>query len=344
MLNALTPETLVPLRFEENQVLILDQRLLPHRVVWMPIHVYQDMVESISTMMIRGAPAIGVAGAFGTALGVKTIADHPDFDRQLAKIIFQIVAARPTAINLAWGCEKVRTAVQNAKTAQDRNKKAFEAAEVIRKDDVQRCRTLSQHGSELLADGDQVLTICNAGALATAGYGTAVGVIRYAASAGKKLHVWVSETRPRLQGARLTVLELQTLAIPHTLITDSMAGHLMAAGKVSKVVVGADRIAANGDTANKIGTYTLAVLAHAHRIPFYVAAPGSTVDIRCPDGPSIPLEYRDPSEVLNIHDRCITMPQTQALNVAFDVTPAALITGIITEKGIRTPPFSFGEG
>lgn len=328
-------DVLSPIRFIENQVEVLDQRLLPKHVSWISIHTYQEMVSAIANMALRGAPAIGVAGAFATALGVRTIADHPDFYSRLKQIISEITAARPTAVNLAWGCEQVRLAVQGSVSPADRVSKAFEAAERIRLDDIHRCQQIGQYGANLIQDGDQILTICNAGALATAGYGTALGVIRHAFSAGKKLHVWVSETRPRLQGAKLTVFELKTLGIPHTLITDNMAGHLMASGKISKVIVGADRIAANGDTANKIGTYGLAVLAHYHQIPFYVAAPESTIDAQCPHGQSIPLEYRSDSEILEIQDQPITLPGTPVMNPAFDVTPVELITAFITEKGIR---------
>jgi methylthioribose-1-phosphate isomerase len=338
MLPRLTPETLCPIQYLKGEVMLLDQRLLPHKVTWVHIESSDAMISAIQTMMIRGAPALGVAGAFAIALGLKKIYASHKFKIDLEILGAHVIASRPTARNLAWGAHEVMMGIQGI-DPNHRIEKAFSIAESVRVDDVKRCKTLSEFGSALCDDQENFLTICNAGALATAGYGSAVGVIRMCHEQGKKVHVWVSETRPRLQGVKLTALEMKTLGISHTIITDSMAATLMAQGSVTKVITGADRIAVNGDTANKIGTYSLAVLAKAHSIPFYIAAPWSTFDLACERGSGIPIEERSENEVLKIHNELISPEGAKAFNPAFDVTPAHLISSFITEKGILSPPF-----
>jgi methylthioribose-1-phosphate isomerase len=279
-----------------------------------------ELCEAIRTLAVRGAPAIGAAGAMGVALAVVCREDVDDAAGRL-------IATRPTAVNLAWGVERARGA-------------ADPVAEAVRiaEEDVERNRAIGAHGSALLDDGARVMTHCNAGSLACVGYGTAVGVIRAAHEAGKGPAVWVNETRPVLQGARLTAWELDRLGIRHRLVADVVAASLMAAGEVDCIVVGADRIAANGDVVNKIGTYALAVLAGHHGIPFYVAAPTSTFDPNSPDGASIPIEQRPPEEVTQIAGVRIAPEGTEVDNRAFDVTPAHLVTNYVTEEGIRTRP------
>jgi methylthioribose-1-phosphate isomerase len=302
---------------------MIDQRLLPGRLEFLEARTVDELCEAIRTLAIRGAPALGVAGAMGVALAAVT-------GEPVEEAAARIVATRPTAVNLAWGVAQARAAVDPV-------------AEAVRlaADDVDRNRRLGAHGASLVPQGGRVLTHCNAGALACAGYGTALGVIRAAAEAGRAPAVWVDETRPVLQGARLTAWELDRLGIPATLVADVMAGSLMAGGEVDCVVVGADRIAANGDVANKVGTYGLAVLARHHGIPFYVAAPMSTVDLDCPTGADIPIERRAGEEVTSIEGHRIAPAGMAVDNRAFDVTPAALVTAIITEEGVCRPPFSF---
>ncbi|MDQ4069506.1 MAG: S-methyl-5-thioribose-1-phosphate isomerase [Actinomycetota bacterium] len=304
-------------------VRMIDQRLLPARLEFVEASTVDELCDAIRTLAIRGAPALGVAGAMGVALAAVT-------GEPLDQAAARIVATRPTAVNLAWG-------VARGLEADD------PVAEAVRlaADDVERNRRLGAHGAALVPEGGRVLTHCNAGALACAGYGTAVGVIRAAAETGRRPSVWVDETRPVLQGARLTAWELDRLGIPATLVADVMAASLMAGGEVDLVVVGADRVAANGDVANKVGTYGLAVLARHHNIPFYVAAPMSTVDAGCPTGAHIPIERRSPQEVATVDGHRIAPPGVAVENRAFDVTPADLITAIITEQGVFRPPFSF---
>jgi len=282
-----------------------------------------ELCAAIRTLAVRGAPALGVAGAMGMALAQVTGMDPDDAARRLR-------VTRPTAVNLAWG-------VAQGLEAED----AVAEAERLAADDVARNRRLGAYGALLVPEGGRVLTHCNAGALACAGYGTALGVVRAAHEAGRRPSVWVDETRPVLQGARLTAWELDRLGIPATLVADVMAGSLMAGGEVDCVVVGADRIAANGDVANKVGTYGLAVLANHHRIPFYVAAPLSTVDRACPTGADIPIEQRSGDEVSSIEGHRIAPAGMAVDNRAFDVTPAALVTAIVTEDGVVRPPYSF---
>ena len=295
---------------------MIDQRQLPGRLAFLDATTVEELCEAIRTLAVRGAPALGVAGAMGVALAA--VGGH-DLDAAAA----QLVATRPTAVNLAWGVARARAAADPVGEA------VAMAAE-----DVARNRRLGDHGAALLPAGARVLTHCNAGALACAGYGTALGVIRSA----RVGHVWVDETRPLLQGARLTAWELDRLGIPVTVIPDVRAGSLLSEGSVDCVVVGADRIAANGDVANKVGTYPLAVLARHHGVPFYVAAPTSTVDLACATGADIPIERRHGDEVAELCGWRVTPPGVAVENLAFDVTPAALVTAIVTEDGILTAP------
>ncbi len=309
------------IEWRDGGVRMIDQRLLPGRLEFVDARTVDELCHAIRTLAVRGAPALGVAGAMGMALAAVTGAPADD-------AAARIMATRPTAVNLAWGVARGLAA-------------ADPVAEAVRlaADDVDRNRRLGAHGAPLLPIDGRVLTHCNAGALACAGYGTALGVIRAAHDTGRRPTVWVDETRPVLQGARLTAWELDRLGIPATLVADVMAGSLMAGGEIDCVVVGADRIAANGDVANKVGTYGLAVLARHHGIPFYVAAPMSTVDPRCPTGADIPIERRSGDEVTAIEGHRIAPAGFAAENRAFDVTPAALVTAIVTEDGVLRPPF-----
>jgi methylthioribose-1-phosphate isomerase len=312
-------------------VRLIDQRALPGRLAFVECSTVPDVVRAVRDLVVRGAPAIGVTGAFGVALAAQTATSARVVDRAAE----QLRAARPTAVNLGWGVDRALAAYRDggADAALDEALRLAEA-------DVAANRALGAHGAALVPEGGRVLTHCNAGALACVGYGTALGIVRAAAEHGKHPAVWVDETRPVLQGARLTAWELDRLGIEHTLVADVMAGSLMAAGEVDVVVVGADRVAANGDVANKVGTYPLAVLAQHHGVPFVVAAPTSTVDLAMPSGAAIPVEERDPREVTNVGGTRIAPRGTTALNRAFDVTPAALVTAIVTEHGIARPPFA----
>jgi methylthioribose-1-phosphate isomerase len=315
-----------PLRWSGDVLSLLDQRLLPRQEIWIEHRTAAEVAEAIRTMVVRGAPAIGVSAAYGLAL-----AAHRGDDLDAAAALLK--GARPTAVNLAW-------AVDRMMNVPGRSAAALRAeAEAIDREDVASCRAIGRHGAALLGAQSTVLTHCNAGALATAGYGTALGVIRAAIEGGKQVAVFAGETRPYLQGARLTAWELQQDGIDVTLITDNMAGHFFQQGKFDAVVVGADRIAANGDAANKIGTYTVAVLAHAHGVPFYVAAPISTIDPACPNGAAIPIEERSAREVVEISGNRIAPEGIAVRHPAFDVTPARLITAIITERGVLRPPY-----
>jgi methylthioribose-1-phosphate isomerase len=326
-------------------LLLIDQTLLPHHFEMVKCQTYREVGEAIRSMKIRGAPAIGVAAAYGMALAALK-SEARDSNQQLAELKEAsdfLNATRPTAVNLAWALRKSMAAAEDwAGQGADPATIAanlLELAKQLHEEDVTANRAMGAYGATLIKDGDNVLTHCNAGALATAGYGTAVGVIRAAHEAGKQIHVWVDETRPYLQGARLTAWEFQQLGIPLTLITDNMAGHLMHTGRVQFVVTGADRITANGDAANKIGTYSLAVLAKENNIPFYIAAPLSTIDLSLPSGDAIPIEERSTDEVVVIGGKRIAPEGIKAAHPAFDVTPARYIHGIITERGIARPPF-----
>lgn len=317
--------------WRRGRVRLIDQRALPGRLAFVECSTVPDVVRAVRDLVVRGAPAIGVTGAFGVALAAQTATSARVVDRAAE----QLRAARPTAVNLGWGVDRALAAYRDggADAALDEALRLAEA-------DVAANRALGAHGAALVPEGGRVLTHCNAGALACVGYGTALGIVRAAAEHGKHPAVWVDETRPVLQGARLTAWELDRLGIEHTLVADVMAGSLMAAGEVDVVVVGADRVAANGDVANKVGTYPLAVLAQHHGVPFVVAAPTSTIDLATPSGDAIPVEERDPREVTNVGGTRIAPRGTTALNRAFDVTPAALVTAIVTEHGIARPPFA----
>jgi methylthioribose-1-phosphate isomerase len=331
------------INWKDNTVIMLDQRRLPGEEVYITHHTYHEVAASIKEMAIRGAPAIGVAAAMGIALGMLELADdapRAQADAHFEEVVRVLGATRPTAVNLFWAIARLRAAYARLGGSLAQVKQALVAeAQAVDNEDVAINRRIGAHGQELLQSGMTVLTHCNAGALATAGYGTALGVVRAAIEAGKEIRVIADETRPYLQGARLTVWELQQDHIPVTLITDNMAAHVMKQGRVQAVIVGADRIARNGDAANKIGTYGVAILAKYHHIPFYVAAPLSTIDFAIPDGSHIPIEERHKDEVLCFRDQRIARPETAVCNPSFDVTPANLISAIITEKGVITPEF-----
>jgi methylthioribose-1-phosphate isomerase len=312
-MRELEPEQIVRLEEDGPAVVLLDQRRLPDEVVEVRCTSAADVADAIQSMVVRGAPAIGIAAAYGLALAALRGDDLAAAERVLA-------ASRPTAVNLPWAL------------AWMRDEPTLERARALHEEEIARCRRMAAHAAELFQPATRALTHCNAGGLATGGYGSAVGALRAAAERGLLERVLVDETRPLLQGARLTAWELEQAGIPHAVIADSAAGSLMARGEVDLVVTGADRIAANGDTANKIGTYSLAVLAAHHEIPFYVVAPTSTLDRETPDGSGIPIEERDPAELTS---------RFPARNPAFDVTPAALIAAIVTEDGVHRPPFAF---
>jgi methylthioribose-1-phosphate isomerase len=327
-----------------DRVRILDQTQLPVKEAYLELGSYQDIASAIAGLKIRGAPAIGVAGGYATALGALRIeaATKAGFTKELKDIIKSIAATRPTARNLFRALERMQRTAEAIKDVEQIKKALVAEAIAIHSEEAAATLKLSQLGAELIKDGFTVLTHCNTGPLATAGYGTAFGVIRQAYEQGKRLKVLATETRPLLQGARLTAWELREAKIPFSLITDSMAGYFMSKGEINCVIVGADRIALNGDTANKIGTYALAVLAKENNIPFYVAAPLTTVDPALASGDKIPIEQRSPDEVTHIQGVAIAPEGTEALNPAFDVTPHPYITAIITEGGIIQVPFREG--
>ncbi|TRZ87275.1 S-methyl-5-thioribose-1-phosphate isomerase [bacterium] len=329
--------------WKKNKVVMIDQRKLPLKEIYLEYDRYGQVARAIETMVIRGAPAIGVAAAYGVALGVLSLRSGENIDRAFEKITKRLERTRPTARNLFWALERMRRTFDANRdlTLARLKRRMLDEAMAIETEDVATNEAIGRHGRDLIPDGATVLTHCNAGELATAGYGTAVGVIRAAHEQGKKILVFSDETRPFLQGARLTCWELDRRGIPVVLITDNMAGWFMQKGEIQVVVVGADRIVRNGDTANKIGTYSVAVLAKEHDIPFYVAAPMSTVDAGLATGDEIPIEERDPHEVRKAGGRCVTLPHIAVRNPAFDVTPAKYIAGIITENGIFRPPYSF---
>lgn len=328
------------IRWQDGVVIMLDQRLLPTREVYRSYRDYQGVARAITEMVIRGAPAIGVAAAMGIALGarqLKRIADPAEFER----LCQRFAATRPTAVNLFWAIERMRHAYTQVRV---RGREALcerltREALAIYEEDIAANRRMGRYGAALIPKGATVLTHCNAGALATAGYGTALGVIRTAWEQGKKISVVVPETRPFLQGARLTAWELMKEGIPATLVTDGMVGYFMQKGAIDCVVVGTDRTAANGDVANKIGTYTTAVLAARHQVPFYVAAPTSSIDLHCPTGAEIPIEERATREVTHILRQQIAPAGVRVANPAFDITPHELVSAIITEQGIARDPF-----
>ena len=325
---------------EHDCLLLLDQTLLPDEETWLHCREVEDVAAAIKRLSVRGAPAIGVSAAYGLVVGL-TGANDDNFRRRFDETSETLGATRPTAVNLRWALEKGREVFESHadQGAEISRAKLLEWAKDLQGRDVQTNRTMGDNGAHLFEEGDRVLTHCNAGALATAGYGTAVGVIASAFREGRLGQVWVDETRPLLQGARLTAWEMEKLGIPYRLVTDSSVGALMSRGLVDRVVVGADRVAANGDAANKIGTYTVAVLANRHNVPFYVAAPRSTIDPRTPNGNEIPIEIRDSDEVTAFGGHRVSPRQTEAMNFAFDVTPNELIAGIITEVGVLEAPY-----
>jgi methylthioribose-1-phosphate isomerase len=327
-----------------DAVVLIDQRALPHEELYVTCTTWQQVGDAIRDMTVRGAPAIGVTAAGGLHLSARAAAAAHDertpFLRALEEAAAGLAATRPTAVNLTWAIAEMRCLwMASTGTPREIAAQLHERAVEIHDDDIERCLAIGRHGAALFAHGDRILTHCNAGALATAGYGTALGVIRAAHALHGEIGVFVDETRPWLQGARLTAWELGVEGIPYHLIADTMAGYFMVRGQVDAVVVGADRIAANGDTANKIGTYTLSVLAKENGVPFYVAAPLSTVDTSVVSGAAIPIEERDPDEVCTFAGRRVAPPGARALHPAFDITPAANITAIITETGVLRPPF-----
>lgn len=337
------PGSVETLRWAGDRLELIDQRLLPQRVEYARCDTAAEVAAAIRDMVVRGAPAIGCAAAYGVAVeaGRPTFASVKEFHAALEAAFVELAASRPTAVNLFWALDRMRRAYEEARAEPPERVSARLVAEAvaIHREDLDVNHAIGRNGAALVPDGARIMTHCNAGALATAGHGTALGVVRSARDQGKRLSVIANETRPFLQGARLTAWEMVQEAIPVTLITDNMAGHLMQRGQVDLIVVGADRVAANGDVANKIGTYTLAVLAARHGLPFYVAAPLSTIDPSVPDGTAIPIEERAPAEVTGFRGERWAPEGVTVTNPAFDVTPAELVTAIITEKGVARPPF-----
>ncbi len=328
-------------------VRLVDQRRLPVEEVYLDLTTPEEVAGAIRDMAVRGAPAIGVTAAFGIALGATAARSlpRPEFGRRMEAILGLMGRARPTAVNLFWAIERMRNVLaisqeEGASNIEIASRLEAEAAR-IHDEDLAACRAIGEHGETLVPDGGRVLTHCNAGGLATAGYGTALGVIRAARDAGKTVRVWADETRPFLQGARLTAWELMKDGIETTVLADVAAATLLRRRAIDLVVVGADRIAANGDVANKVGTYPLAVLAREHGVPFYVAAPTSTIDPECPDGSAIPIEERDSREVTELFGTRVAPHGVGVFNPAFDVTPGRLVTAIVTERGVFRPPFGF---
>jgi len=338
---------IIPVKWSDEGVLMLDQRLLPTEETWLTLKTYDEVAAGIKDMVVRGAPAIGVSAAYGIALGAKNFVGTSiaDLEEEIEFISETLAKTRPTAVNLFWAIDRMNRTFQKAKadgrSVSEIKQILLQDSKDIHEEDIESQRLIAQFGGELLADNDTVLTHCNAGALATGGvWGTALGVIRGAVDQGKTISVIADETRPYLQGARLTAWELMEDDIPVTLITDNMSGHIMKKGGVQAVVVGSDRIAANGDVANKIGTYMVAVLAKRHGIPFYVAAPLSTVDLNTPTGDQIPIEERDRVEVTHVKGHQLAPEGVGITNYAFDVTPNDLVTAIITEKGVARAPYT----
>ena len=328
------------LEWTDAGVCFIDQTKLPTEETYVTCKAYEEVADAIRTMIVRGAPAIGVAAAMGVALGVLH-ASETNLDAQMDEICATLAGTRPTAVNLFWAIDRMKrvyTSVAGQPIGEIR-RRLVEEALLVREEDIAICRAIGRNGAALVPDRKTVLTHCNAGALATAGYGTALGVVRAAVEAGKRIDVFADETRPFLQGARLTVWELQQDSIPTTLITDNMAGHFLKSGRIGCVVVGADRIAANGDVANKVGTYSVAVLAKENGVPFFVAAPVSTLDLSLASGDAIPIEQRAADEVTHVFGTRIAPEGTVVENPAFDVTPARYVTAIVTEKGVARAPF-----
>ena len=331
-----------PIRWEDGRLLLLDQTRLPAEETILVVERYEDAVSSIREMRVRGAPAIGVTAAYAMAMAARDIesGNLGDFLISLQEAAARIRAARPTAVNLAWAVDRMMHVAEGTKEAAEVAPRLLAEAQEIHREDAEINRRMGQFGKELMPDGGSVLTHCNTGALATSAFGTALGVIRAGWEDGKRFEVFNTETRPWLQGARLTSWEFQRLGIPATLMADSAAGMLMRQGRIGCVITGADRIAANGDTANKVGTYMLAVLAQENGIPFYVAAPTSTIDPALPDGDGIEIEQRDEAEVTRFGGVMTAPLGVRAVNPAFDITPHRYIGAIVTEMGLATPPYT----
>jgi methylthioribose-1-phosphate isomerase len=328
--------------WQDGKVVMIDQRKLPLEEVYVECREADEVAEAIEKMAIRGAPAIGVAAAYGVALGMLTADPTEDRERRFNQVVQRLASTRPTARNLFWALERMTSvfAENRSLPCGSLELRLVREAQAIEAEDLETNKKIGSFGRDLIRDGDSVLTHCNAGGLATAGYGTAIGIARAAHDQGKKIHVFVDETRPFLQGARLTAWELDKLGIPMTLITDNMAGWLMKQGEIQLVLTGADRITCNGDVANKIGTYSVAVLARHHGLPFYVAAPLATFDFSLRTGGQIPIEERPAEEVRQAGGCRITLPHVRVRNPAFDVVPARFVSGIISEEGIARPPYS----
>lgn len=328
----------------DEKIKLLDQTKLPHQEIYLECEDYHTVADAIKTMKVRGAPAIGVTAAMGIALGAQNLQQQnmEAFLSKLQKIFDEFAATRPTAVNLFWAIERMKKKAKEsgAGSVEELKTQLKKEALLIAQEDEETNRRMGALGATLIEDGDNILTHCNAGALATFNFGTALGVIRTAHARGKRIHVYVDETRPLLQGARLTAWELMKEKIPMTLITDNMAGFFMFKGKIDKVFVGADRIAANGDTANKIGTYSVAVLARENKVPFYVVAPTSTIDLSIRSGEDIPIEERPAEEVTSVLGTKIAPPNVRVANPSFDITPYSYVTAIVTENGIAKAPFT----
>ncbi len=335
-------ETFSPIAWRDGGLQLLDQTLLPAAETWIECETPEIVADAIRRLAVRGAPAIGVAAAYGLVVGLRGGLREEDLEPRFEEVFALLAGTRPTAVNLRWALDLGREvfAAHRAEGVEATAAALLDWAQAVHAEDIETNRRLGDFGAELFRDGDRVLTHCNAGALATGGYGTAVGVITSSFRRGRVAQVWVDETRPLLQGSRLTAWELERLGIPFRVVTDSSVGALMSRRLVDRVVVGADRIAANGDTANKIGTYTVAVLAARHEVPFYVAAPLSTIDRATPTGNEIPIEERAGDEVTRFHGNPVSPPGASGQNFAFDVTPNELIAGIVTEAGVLEAPFT----
>ena len=347
-LNLIKNVMIETIRWNSDSIRIIDQSELPENEVYLSISNINELIEAIKKLKVRGAPALGIAGAYGMVLGMWELAQKKDmnfFDKK-EEIADRLIASRPTAVNLKWGVLRVKKSLDLVSylSTNEIVTCALSEAHAILEEDIQRCKAIGKNGSDLIKDNSNILTHCNTGGLATGGFGTALGVIVSAHHQKKNVHVYVDETRPLMQGSRLTSWELSKEGIDHTVITDSMAGYLMAQRKVDCVIIGADRIAQNGDTANKIGSYSLAVLCERHNIPFYVAAPSSTIDSSTKNGSGIPIEERISSEITHCFTKRITPLEVKVYNPAFDVTPASLITAIITEEKIyKGPHYNFAD-
>ena len=337
----ITKQTFSPIRWAGDHLRLLDQTKLPREETWLECRQPEDVADAICRLAVRGAPAIGVSAAYGLVVGLLSGPKEKDHRQRYAEVAELLAKTRPTAVNLKWALERGRKVFDSAANQgrEEATQALLQWAHQLHAADIEANRRIGANGAELFSAEDRVLTHCNTGALATAGYGTALGVVQAAWAAGRVNMVWVDETRPLLQGARLTAWELQRLGIPYRVVTDSSAGSLLSRGLVDRIVVGADRIAANGDVANKIGTYPLAVLAHRHDVPFYVAAPVSTIDSETPTGQQIPIEERDPEEVKEVFGTAVTPAESEAANFAFDVTPNELITAIVTDVGVLEAPY-----